>query len=375
MAEKVGFERCGIARAEPIGRPESARSTPPSASGEPGSDPESPKGDARLDAPKSTSPRPSPGEYLKQWLAAGHAGTMDYLHRYQEQRLDPRLLLPGARSIIVVAQLYHQPPPDKCRDPSAQSADPAIPAPSSASPYQEQSLLEPAARGRVAMYAWGRDYHKVIRGKLWKLVDGMRDMLGETFEARVCVDTAPILEREVAAAAGIGWIGKNTLVLHEDLGSYFFLGAIVTTLDLAIDRPVVDHCGTCTACLDACPTDAFPAPYQMDASRCISYLTIEHRGDISQPFQELMGDWVFGCDICQEVCPFNRRAPFTTEPQFAVRSPGPAPLLDDILRWSADDYQKNVAGSAVRRATLPMLQRNAAAAAANLREHDLNQSK
>ena len=167
------------------------------------------------------------------------------------------------------------------------------------------------------MYAWGDDYHEVIRSKLGALVERMRTELVEPFEARVCVDTAPILERELAAAAGIGWIGKNTLVLHHELGSYFFLGAIVTTLDLAPDEPLPDHCGTCTACLDACPTQAFPKPYEMDASRCISYLTIEHRGDISKPFQKMMGDWVFGCDVCQEVCPYNRSAPTTREPRIA----------------------------------------------------------
>ena len=139
------------------------------------------------------------------------------------------------------------------------------------------------------------------------------------------MDTAPILEREFAAAGGIGWIGKNTLVLDEGLGSYFFLGLIVTTLSLAPDEPATDHCGTCTRCLDACPTNAFPSPYEMDASRCISYLTIERREAIPAEFHTAMGDWVFGCDICQEVCPFNRDAPDAKEPAFSVRPPAPRP--------------------------------------------------
>jgi epoxyqueuosine reductase len=294
LAATIGFERCGIARAAPIGR----------------------------------------SAYLADWLENGRAGSMDYLHRHFKMRADPSTILEGAKSVIVVAISYHQPAPP-------------------------QAGGEATARGRVAMYAWGDDYHDVIQSKLTELTDRMRADLAEPFEARVCVDTAPILERELAAAAGIGWIGKNTLVLHHEIGSYFFLGAVVTTLELAPDEPLPDHCGTCTACLNACPTQAFPKPYEMDASRCISYLTIEHRGDISKPFQKMMGDWVFGCDICQGVCPYNREAPTTREPRFALRPPGPQPVLDDVLGWSVDDYHEQLHGSAMIRAKLDMLQRNA----------------
>ncbi|MFQ5496149.1 MAG: tRNA epoxyqueuosine(34) reductase QueG, partial [Phycisphaerae bacterium] len=220
-------------------------------------------------------------------------------------------------------------------------------------------------RGRVAMYAWGDDYHDVIRAKLWGIVDRLRSDVTQSFDVRVCVDTAPLVERELAARAGIGWIGKNTMVLNAGLGSYFFLGAIVTTLALTPDDPLPDHCGSCTACLEACPTAAFPAAYQMDASRCISYLTIEHRESISLGFQEKMVNWVFGCDVCQEVCPFNRDAPHTQEPRFAIRPPGPAPVLDDILRWSAEDYRRELRGSAVKRAKPDMLRRNARIAKKN----------
>ncbi len=300
LAVSLGFERCGIAPAAPIGR----------------------------------------SDYLAAWLSAGRAGSMEYLHRYFNSRADPAELLPGAKSAIVAALVYKQPPPAEARDAQA--------------------------HGRVAMYAWGDDYHDVIRAKLRQLEDKLREAIAEPFETRVCVDTAPVVERELAAAAGIGWIGKNTMVLHQDLGSYFFLGAVVTTLELEPDAPVQDHCGTCTACLEACPTQAFPVAYEMDASRCISYLTIEHRGDISRPFQEMMGDWIFGCDVCQDVCPFNRHAPTTREPRFAVRSPGPTSDLEAVLAWSPEDYRAAVRGSAMTRAKLDMFQRNARIALTNI---------
>lgn len=294
LAAEVGFDRCGITAAEPLGS----------------------------------------GEYLRSWLRNGRAGSMDYLHQHFNLRLDPRGLLEGARSVIVVALLYRQ------SKPASASHD-------------------RAPRGRVAMYAWGDDYHRVVKKKLFALVDRMQTELDEPFGYRACVDTAPLIEREFAARAGVGWIGKNTMVLHQDLGSFFFLGVLITTLDLPSDQPAEDHCGQCTACLDACPTDAFPAAYEMDASRCISYLTIEHRGDISKPFQDLMGEWIFGCDVCQDVCPFNRGAPSTSEPRFAVRSPGPEPSLDELQGWSIEDYRRELKGSAMKRAKLEMLKRNA----------------
>ena len=312
LAAGLGFDRCGIARAAPIGR----------------------------------------GEYLQEWLRAGRAGSMDYLHRNLNIRLDPAQILPKARAIIVVALNYHQ------KNPRAAGLSPR--GPEDAAPCGD---AEP--RGRVAMYAWGDDYHDLLRGKLRELVKRLHAEMTEPFETRICVDTAPIVERELAAAAGIGWIGKNTLVLHQDLGSYFFLGAIVTTLALPADEPTQDHCGSCRACLDACPTSAFPTPYQMDASRCISYLTIEHRGDIAKAFQAMMGDWIFGCDVCQEVCPFNRAAPTTEEPRFAPRPPAPTPRLADVRSWTDDDHRRLLAGSAMNRATPDMFRRNAAVAGSN----------
>ncbi|UCG33822.1 MAG: tRNA epoxyqueuosine(34) reductase QueG, partial [Phycisphaerales bacterium] len=192
-------------------------------------------------------------EYLREWLSQGRAGRMDYLHRNLDSRESPAALLPGARSVVVAALNYHQPEP--------------LPS-------------DGRSRGRIARYAWGRDYHRVMKKRLWKLVERLRAEVAEPFEARVCVDTVPILERELAARAGIGWIGKNTMILSRDLGSYSYLGEIITTLELPADEPATAHCGSCTECLEACPTGALPEPYEMDASRCISYLTIELRDEI-----------------------------------------------------------------------------------------------
>ena len=277
-------------------------------------------------------------DYYTRWLAAGRHGRMAYLTRNLDIRLDPGRILDGARSMIVTAHAYRQPAPDRPRD---------------------------QPRGRVAMYAWGRDYHKVVKRKLFVLCDRLRTEVPEPFEARVCVDTAPIVERELAARAGIGWIGKNTLVIDPQLGSGFFLGVIVTTLELIPDSPVSDQCGTCTRCLEACPAGAFPAPYEMDASRCISYLTIELRGPIPEAFHAAMGDWVFGCDVCQEVCPYNRKSTLRHDPAYSARSPGPFPSLQELLAWTEDDYREQLKGSAMKRATLAMLKRNAEIAQRN----------
>jgi len=290
-------------------------------------------------------------EYALDWLRDGLAGTMGYLYRCRETRLNPGRLLSGAKTAIVVAVNYGQP--------CGTGFQPVRRTQHSAPRTQH------SPRGRVAMYAWGEDYHVVMRERLERLLSAIRQEIDQPFDAKICVDTSAIIERELAAAAGIGWIGKNTLVLHQDLGSYFFLGEILTTLDLEPDRPVADHCGRCTRCLDACPTQAFPAPYQMDARRCISYLTIEHRGDIPDELKPRMGDWVFGCDVCQQVCPYNREPPITAESRFAAREPGLFPILNDILGWDDDDYAQQVTGSATDRASLSMWKRNAAIALAN----------
>ena len=292
--------------------------------------------------------------YYRVWLTAGHAGAMGYLRRNVEIRAEPARLLPGARSIICVALNYGRPEPG---------------APSLAQQGVGDGSPAPPT-GRVAQYARGRDYHLVMRGTLQKLVERLRQELDEPFEARVCVDTAPLLERELARAAGLGWIGKNTCLLHERLGSHVFLGEVLTTLELEPDSPVPDRCGTCTRCLDACPTEALVAPYQLDASRCISYFTIEHRGQVPAEFHAGIGDWIFGCDICQQVCPFNAKAPAATHPEIIEdRIPARLDLLD-LLNLDSANYRRLTKDTAARRATRHMWRRNAAIALGNAQNLD-----
>lgn len=279
--------------------------------------------------------------YYRDWLTRGYAGEMGYLSQNIGLREDPSGLLDGARSIICTALNYYR-----------RHDEPAVGASS-----------EPS--GSVARYAQGRDYHIVVRELLERLIRAMRDALADPFEARALVDTAPLIEREVAAAAGVGWIGKNTLVMHESLGSYVFLGEIITTLELACDAPATDHCGTCTRCLEACPTGAFPAPYQMDASRCISYLTIEKRGEIAPELAGKMGPWVYGCDICQEVCPHNSKAPQARTPAFLHTLIPPRVPLGPLIQLTSGGYRRLTRDSAARRATRAMWRRNAAIALSN----------
>jgi epoxyqueuosine reductase len=300
-------------------------------------------------------------DYFHEWLDRGCAGEMGYLERWRELRVDPRKLLPHARSVIVVGY----------RDDGRSSGEVL-----DDEPGQADGKRMPAAtdgpRGRVARYACGRDYHRVIRKMLRRLVGQLHRLLDEPFETRVCVDTAPIIEREAAAAAGIGWIGKNTMLIEPGLGSTLMLGEVVTTLELEPSASLSNRCGSCTRCLDACPTGALIAPYRMDASRCIAYLTIEHRSEIPASLQPLMGDWVFGCDLCQSVCPYNRKAAQGI-PADACGSENPLlprPLLSELLALTEEKYRACLAGSPMKRATLEMLKRNAAIALANASAND-----
>lgn len=276
-------------------------------------------------------------------MASGQMGSMSYLARHAELRTDSSRLMPAARSVICVAVSYAR-PEDAQRSPGPEADAPT---------------------GRIAAYARGADYHRVLRDMLATLVGRLRESLPEPFESRTCVDTAPVMERELAAAAGLGWIGKNTLLLHDRQGSYAFLGEVFTTLELEPDAPATDHCGTCTRCIDACPTHAFPAPYQMDARRCISYLTIENRADPPTELRAGIGDWVFGCDVCQEVCPYNSRAPQGRQAEImASRLPARVPLASlTELRHSA--WKRMTEDSATRRATARMWRRNASIALQN----------
>ena len=313
---------------------------------------------------------PEHAQELLAWLAAGHHGSMSYLQEQLAERLDPQLLLPGARSLILVADQY------ALRDGRNESPQPGS--------------------GRVARYARGRDYHDFVKRRLHELADALRPAHpGHKF--RSCVDTAPLLEREFAAYAGLGWIGKNSMLIHPARGSYFVLGAIVTTLEFPDlpANPVPDHCGTCTRCIDACPTQAI-TPHSVNGSRCISYLTIEHQGAIDSGLHAAMGDWLFGCDICQEVCPHNSpretaaampeprpglqppqpgdwgtAAPrelevdpqLPVQPAYAVRRSG-FPLLE-VLNWDENARREAFRTSSMKRATLENMRRNALIAAGN----------
>ncbi len=230
---------------------------------------------------------------FQEWLASGYAGQMHYLTNRAEAYRHPRSVLDSVRTVVMLALPYR-------------TAEPQPVA---------------AGEGRISRYAWGLgDYHDVIHEKLHALADWLRAQVPGA-ECRGVVDSAPILEREFAVLAGLGWIGKNTLLLNKPAGSYFFLAALLTNLDLPTDEPfATDHCGSCTACLDACPTQAFPQPYVLDATRCISYLTIELRDEIPLELRSGIGDWLFGCDICQDVCPWNHRAPLSNEVAFQPKS-------------------------------------------------------
>ncbi|MBL8874339.1 MAG: tRNA epoxyqueuosine(34) reductase QueG [Phycisphaerae bacterium] len=282
-------------------------------------------------------------EQFQAWLRAGKHGSMEYLARNTELRTNPQLLLEGARSAIIVADLY--------------AARGTSGGPESA----------PPAAGKIARYARGRDYHTVLKKRLHTLADELRSVHPDA-GFRTFVDTAPVHERELAQLAGLGWIGKHTLLIHPKLGSYFLLGGILTTLRIPRSEPIVaDHCGTCTRCIDACPTDAI-SPYSVDASRCISYLTIENRAPIDPRFHESIGEWLYGCDICQEVCPHNSPRPSDAEvgrinADYAPRRDS-LPLAD-VLGWNSDDRLAAFAGTAMTRATLAMMKRNAVLVAAN----------
>jgi len=274
---------------------------------------------------------PPHGAEFRRWIGAGYAGTMAYLERRMAERLDPQRVLPGARSVICVGLSYYQ----------GVVADPSW--------------------APVARYAWGRDYHDVMLPRLMALARFLRESCGA--ESRACLDTGPVLERDLAARAGLGWIGKNTMLLHPALGSWFFIGVLLTTAGLARDAPLPDRCGSCRACLDACPTGAFVAPRLLDACRCISYLTIEHRGDIEAGLERAMGPWQFGCDVCQSVCPWNRKAPLTREAPFLPTAPYPG--AEAVLTMDDEAFRRGFAGTALLRARAAGMRRNAAIALRN----------
>lgn len=296
---------------------------------------------------------------------------MSYLQRNADVRADPNLLLTGVRSVVCVALSYkriEEEPRASARTVDRPEKNPDAPGPPSTQRAPTHSPMRPM--GRVATYAQGRDYHVTIRRMLEELAELMRTQLDAKFETRACVDTAPVLERELAHSAGIGWVGKNTMILSRELGSYTVLGELFTTLDLEPDTPATNRCGTCTACIDACPTRAIIEPHVLNASRCISYLTVEHRDAIDPEFYHAMGDWVFGCDICQQVCPFNRKAPDATHADMTADVVPPAVDLLSLTKLRSGEYRRLVAGSAANRARRDMWRRNATIALANVSPRD-----
>ncbi|MBL0926493.1 MAG: tRNA epoxyqueuosine(34) reductase QueG [Phycisphaerales bacterium] len=301
---------------------------------------------------------------LLEWLSAGKHGEMGWLAEHAAVRCDPGRFLPGCRSLILVADLYYE-RPERGGGAGSEWGDRA-------------GRGEAAAGwgvGKVARYARGDDYHRVIKHRLHELGDALR-LRHPEHQFRAFSDTAPVLEREHASRAGLGWIGKHTLLIHPRLGSYTLLGGVATTLHLpsgSESLPVPDHCGSCTRCIDACPTGAIE-PYAVDASRCVSYLTIEHRSPIDPGLHRSMGDWLFGCDVCQEVCPHNSPRPEgwgqsapAANPRYAARPDRePGFSLLEVLRWTEEDRRRALSGSAIKRARLDMLKRNALIAAANI---------
>ena len=297
LARECGFELAGIAAATPLDQ------------------------DSRI--------------YL-DWVERGMAGAMGYLtDRRATVRTDPKLLLASARSVISIGKLYNGPEP-----PSSEMNDPE--------------------RGWISRYAWGEDYHEVVRRGLEELVQ----KLGSGLEYKICVDTAPLLERSYARQAGLGWIGKNTCLIHQEMGSWFFLGEVLTSLELEPDSPPEDRCGTCRRCIEACPTQAIaPDGYEIDARRCIAYFTIELHGSIPEEMRAGMGQHVFGCDICQDVCPWNRRAPVADETSF--RAGHFAPPLAELAALNEDQFRERFRASPILRAKHAGFLRNVAIAMGN----------
>lgn len=281
--------------------------------------------------------------HLLTWLDAGRHGTMDYMQRHGTRRSRPAELQPGTLRVISARMNY---------------------LPEGASPDAAWRTLGDGERAYISRYALGRDYHKLVRNRLQKLAERIAAETGP-FGYRAFTDSAPVLEKALARNAGLGWIGKHTLLLDRDAGSWFFLGELYTDLPLPIDAPATAHCGTCTRCIDVCPTQAITGPYQLDARRCIAYLTIESKDPIPEALRPLMGNRVFGCDDCQLVCPWNKFAQPTHEEDFAPRHGLDGAKLVELFAWSEDEFLKKTEGMPIRRAGYAGFSRNVAVALGN----------
>jgi epoxyqueuosine reductase len=281
-------------------------------------------------------------QFLSEWLDRGYAATMSWMHRSADKRTDVRRVVEGARSVIVTATLYN-----------------------TERPYSSNLAPDVA---RISRYAWGDDYHDVLKARLDALLAWMRTAsVEQPFEARAYVDTGPVQERVYAQYAGLGWIGKNTCLINPEIGSWLFLGEIITTLELEPDTQGLEQCGSCTKCLEACPTGALVEPGVLDSARCLSYLTIEHRGDIPADYHAALNTQVYGCDICQEVCPYNQPAPISHDAPWQPRSGLDLPRLVDLANRSDQELRALVKGTPMTRAKIDGLRRNIDIAMHNVR--------
>ena len=277
--------------------------------------------------------------FLPEWLERGYAASMGWMARSAGRRSDVRQVVPGAQSVVVTGTLYNV---DR--------------------PYSDGRAADVA---RISRYAWGDDYHDVVKARLDALLTWMRGASADDFDARAYVDTGPVQERVYAQYAGLGWIGKNTCLINPELGSWLFLGEIITTLPLEPDTQGLEQCGSCTRCLDACPTGALVEAGVLDSTRCLSYLTIEHRGPLPPEHQSAIGTHVYGCDVCQEVCPYNQPAPVSADPAWQPRGGLDGPSLLELWRRSDEQWRTVLKGSPMKRAKIEGLRRNVEAALRN----------
>jgi epoxyqueuosine reductase len=284
---------------------------------------------------------PEDEQHLLRWLEAGYHGEMDYMQKHGSMRSRPAELAPGTVRVVSVRMDYWP-----------------------AEVVDAETVLGDTTLGYVSRYALGRDYHKILRRSLARLAEDVCERIGP-FGYRVCVDTAPVLEKALARNAGLGWIGKHTNLIARDAGSWFFLGEILTDLPLPVDEPATAHCGSCQACIPACPTGAIVAPYQLDARRCISYLTIEHKSAIPIELRSALGNRIYGCDDCQLVCPWNKFAHAAAHPDFKVRNRLDAMQLTELFAWTAGEFDDRMRGSAIYRIGYERWSRNIAVALGN----------
>jgi epoxyqueuosine reductase len=276
------------------------------------------------------------GAHLQEWLHRGFNASMAWMEKNSEKRTDPRLLVPGAQSVIAVAENYYVP----------------------------VTHAQSEGEGKISRYAWGDDYHIHATKRIQALLARIKQMAPDE-EGRSYVDTGPVMEKAWAARAGVGWQGKHSNLITKEYGSWVFLGTIITTLALEYDEPIGDWCGTCTACIDACPTEAIVEPYVVDAARCISYQTIEHRGPIDEQLATDFNGWVYGCDICQDVCPWNRFAKATNHAEYEPRQGNVTPSLEELASMTQEEFSRRFSKSAIKRTKLAGMQRNAELIAAN----------